>query len=190
MKATVFFRGREMAHPEIGHRILMRLLEELAEVAQPETMPRQEGNQMHTILTGKKGAPKPRRRRQPRSAEAEGEEVEELAKSQWRRIMKLKTHAGAAKRFKKTGTGKIVRASAFKRHILTSKTTKSKRHMRGTDGRHARLTPASCTDASVQVRAGQAVQAVAVAVVRQSTAGSYEVRRVAARGMGHFRCDI
>ena len=43
---------------------------------------------------------------------------------------KLKTHRGAAKRFKKTGTGKIVRASAFKRHILTSKTTKSKRHMR------------------------------------------------------------
>ena len=46
--------------------------------------------------------------------------------------MKLKTHRGAAKRFKKTGTGKIVRGAAFKRHILTSKTTKSKRHMRGT----------------------------------------------------------
>jgi large subunit ribosomal protein L35 len=45
---------------------------------------------------------------------------------------KLKTHRGAAKRFKKTGTGKIMRAKAFKRHILTSKTTKSKRHMRGT----------------------------------------------------------
>jgi large subunit ribosomal protein L35 len=46
--------------------------------------------------------------------------------------MKLKTHRGAAKRFKKTGTGKITRASAFKRHILTGKTTKSKRHKRGT----------------------------------------------------------
>ena len=45
---------------------------------------------------------------------------------------KLKTHRGAAKRFKKTGTGKIVRAAAFKRHILTCKTTKSKRQMRGT----------------------------------------------------------
>ena len=44
---------------------------------------------------------------------------------------KLKTHKGAAKRFKKTGTGKIVRGSAFKRHILTSKTTKSKRKLRG-----------------------------------------------------------
>ena len=44
---------------------------------------------------------------------------------------KLKTHRGAAKRFRKTGTGKITRASAFRRHILTSKTTKSKRQMRG-----------------------------------------------------------
>lgn len=43
---------------------------------------------------------------------------------------KLKTHRGAAKRFKKTGTGKIVRSSAFKRHILTSKTTKRKRQLR------------------------------------------------------------
>ena len=33
VKATIFFRGREMAHPEIGRRILERLMEELAEVA-------------------------------------------------------------------------------------------------------------------------------------------------------------
>ncbi len=44
---------------------------------------------------------------------------------------KLKTHRGAAKRFKVTGTGKIMRSSAFKRHILTKKSTKTKRHMRG-----------------------------------------------------------
>ena len=43
---------------------------------------------------------------------------------------KLKTHRGAAKRFKKTGTGKIMRTKAFRRHILTSKTKKIKRHMR------------------------------------------------------------
>ena len=45
--------------------------------------------------------------------------------------MKLKTHKGASKRFKRTATGKIMRGSAFKRHILTGKTTKSKRHKRG-----------------------------------------------------------
>lgn len=39
---------------------------------------------------------------------------------------KLKTHKGAAKRFKKTGTGKVVRAHAFARHILTSKPRKRK----------------------------------------------------------------
>jgi large subunit ribosomal protein L35 len=44
--------------------------------------------------------------------------------------MKLKTHRGAAKRFKKTATGKFKRGSAFKRHILTSKTTKRKRSLR------------------------------------------------------------
>jgi large subunit ribosomal protein L35 len=41
----------------------------------------------------------------------------------------MKTHKGAAKRFKKTGTGKIKRSKAFKRHILTSKPTKRKRHL-------------------------------------------------------------
>jgi translation initiation factor IF-3 len=39
-----------MAHPEIGRRILERLVSELADVAIAETMPRMEGNQMHTIL--------------------------------------------------------------------------------------------------------------------------------------------
>ena len=45
---------------------------------------------------------------------------------------KLKTHRGAAKRFKKTATGKFMRPKAFKRHILTSKPTRRKRQMRGT----------------------------------------------------------
>jgi large subunit ribosomal protein L35 len=45
---------------------------------------------------------------------------------------KLKTHRGAAKRFKKTGTGKFVHSSAFKQHILTSKTRARKRKLRGT----------------------------------------------------------
>ena len=49
---------------------------------------------------------------------------------------KLKTHRGAAKRFKKTATGKIVRAQAFKRHILTKKSTQTKRKLRGITGVH------------------------------------------------------
>jgi len=42
---------------------------------------------------------------------------------------KLKTHRGAAKRFKKTASGKIKRERANKSHILTKKTTKRKRHL-------------------------------------------------------------
>lgn len=42
---------------------------------------------------------------------------------------KLKTHKGASKRFKKTGTGKVVRNHAFARHILTSKKRSRKRRL-------------------------------------------------------------
>jgi translation initiation factor IF-3 len=63
VKATVFFRGREIAHPDIGRRILERLIAELSDEAVTESMPRMEGNTMHTIFSRKPGArpqaPKP-----------------------------------------------------------------------------------------------------------------------------------
>ena len=43
---------------------------------------------------------------------------------------KMKTHRGAAKRIKKTGTGKFKRAKAYKSHILTKKSPKRKRNLR------------------------------------------------------------
>ena len=49
----------------------------------------------------------------------------------WKFLMpKLKTHKGAAKRFKKTGSGKVKRSHAFLRHILTSKAKKRKKKLR------------------------------------------------------------
>jgi large subunit ribosomal protein L35 len=42
----------------------------------------------------------------------------------------MKSNRGAAKRFKKTGSGKIVRAKAYRRHQLSCKTSKQKRHLR------------------------------------------------------------
>ena len=42
---------------------------------------------------------------------------------------KIKTHRGAAKRFKVTGTGKIMRVKAYKSHILTKKNAKRKRNL-------------------------------------------------------------
>lgn len=43
----------------------------------------------------------------------------------------MKSNRGAAKRFRKTASGKIKRGSAFRRHILTKKSTSRKRHLRG-----------------------------------------------------------
>ena len=56
---------------------------------------------------------------------------------------KLKTHSGAAKRFKKTGSGKFKRGQATMRHLLSAKTTKEKRHLAApalvSDAVHAKL---------------------------------------------------
>ena len=49
---------------------------------------------------------------------------------------KLKTNRGARKRFRKTGTGKLRRSHAYKRHILTKKSTKRKRNLRKTGEVH------------------------------------------------------
>ena len=63
VKATVFFRGREIAHPEIGRRILERLIQEVSELAISENVPRLEGNTMHTILGPKPQLAQQRRER-------------------------------------------------------------------------------------------------------------------------------
>ncbi|AIG25425.1 50S ribosomal protein L35 [Brevibacillus sp. 7WMA2] len=43
---------------------------------------------------------------------------------------KMKTHSGAAKRFKKTGSGRLKRDSAYTSHLFANKSTKAKRHLR------------------------------------------------------------
>ena len=50
---------------------------------------------------------------------------------------KMKSKIGAAKRFQVRASGSITRAQAFKRHILTKKTTKNKRQLRGIAEVHA-----------------------------------------------------
>jgi translation initiation factor IF-3 len=55
VKATIFFRGRENAHPEIGRRILERLVTDLDAMAVTESEPQKEGNQLHTILAPRPG---------------------------------------------------------------------------------------------------------------------------------------
>jgi translation initiation factor IF-3 len=58
VKATIFFRGRENAHPEIGQRILERLIADLNDIGVAETQPQKEGNQLHAILAPRPGAKK------------------------------------------------------------------------------------------------------------------------------------
>ena len=61
VKATIWFRGREMAHRELGARILEKLEADLSDIGEVEARPRMEGNQMFIILAPKrlKGAAKP-----------------------------------------------------------------------------------------------------------------------------------
>ncbi|MGB9181649.1 MAG: translation initiation factor IF-3 [Pyrinomonadaceae bacterium] len=54
VKATIWFRGREMTHRELGARILEKLEKDLADVGEVEARPRMEGNQMFIILAPKR----------------------------------------------------------------------------------------------------------------------------------------
>jgi translation initiation factor IF-3 len=57
VKVTIMFRGREMAHPELGLNILERLAAELAELAIIENQPKLEGRNMHMLISPLKKAP-------------------------------------------------------------------------------------------------------------------------------------
>jgi translation initiation factor IF-3 len=69
VKATIFFRGREMTRQSLGREILERLVKDLGDKAVVEFRPRQEGNTLHAILApGKVKAEKPAKPEKPRGA--------------------------------------------------------------------------------------------------------------------------
>ena len=79
VKATIFFRGREITHRELGTQLLARLERDLADMGEVEARPRMEGNQMFLIFAPKKhkaagggqkseGAPRPDGQTPPASA--------------------------------------------------------------------------------------------------------------------------
>ena len=119
VKVTLRFRGREMAHVQSSKHILddfAALLEDVAVVEKPAKM---EGRSMSMVLTEKK------KKKKIRTYVQQGSTLKEEF------IMpKIKTNRAAAKRFKKTGTGKLKRNKAYKSHILTKKSTKRKRNLR------------------------------------------------------------
>ena len=69
VKATIWFRGREMTHRELGARILEKLEKDLADISEVEMRPRMEGNQMFTIFGPKrhKGGAKSERPAAPKN---------------------------------------------------------------------------------------------------------------------------
>ena len=146
VKATIFFRGREMAHPEIGRRILERLIEELAEVAIAETMPRQEGNQMHTILAQQAGreaaAPKTRSRSEADAGAANAESAGRTQEPEETRHAETEDTSGRRQAVQEDGHGQVPAQQGVQAHILTSKTTQAEaraaRHRRRVAGRRTR----------------------------------------------------
>jgi len=58
VKATVQFRGREMARTDLGHKLIQRLATDVGEKGLLESSPEMAGNRMHAIFGGPRNAPK------------------------------------------------------------------------------------------------------------------------------------
>jgi translation initiation factor IF-3 len=66
VKLTIMFRGREMAHPELGMKILSRVADDVADFATVESAPRQDGRNMTMVLhPTRKDAKKPAAKQEP-----------------------------------------------------------------------------------------------------------------------------
>ncbi len=83
VKATIFFRGREITHRELGAQLLERLEKDLADMGEVEARPRMEGNQMFLIFQPKKHktaakpeGPKPPSPPKPEAPKPEGARLE------------------------------------------------------------------------------------------------------------------
>jgi translation initiation factor IF-3 len=69
VKVTIRFRGREMQHQALGSAVLMRFAKDVAEIANVERDPRQEGRTLFLILSPKKGVVAPKAADAPKAAQ-------------------------------------------------------------------------------------------------------------------------
>jgi translation initiation factor IF-3 len=73
VKLTIMFRGREMAHPELGLKILQRVADDVADVAEVESNPRQDGRNMTMVLhPTRKDGKKPSSKQEPEAPAESG----------------------------------------------------------------------------------------------------------------------
>ena len=150
VKVTLQFRGREMAHPELGTKILDDVLAVVGPVVKVETQARLEGRSMSMVLSpdkkaldAQKAPPPESTETSPRSAPvAEVAEAPRSPRSRPRRLPrrrsaphpdphpvpqehtpmpKMKTSKTAAKRFKTTGSGRLRREQAMRQHLFEKK---------------------------------------------------------------------
>ena len=117
VKFTVTFRGREMAHQEIGHKLIQRIIAELADVATVETPARAGGPHADDgadaeAAQGRRRRPRPKRRAGDGRSQRDRLTYAARDRREEKHPMpKMKTNRAAAKRFKLTGTGKVMRRS-------------------------------------------------------------------------------
>ena len=139
------FRGREQSRPELGYRLLQRLGADVADYGFVETSAKQDGRNMTMVLAPHRGAKT--RAKAAHDADAPGAARSPAPPTRGRQhqrrstrpthhrtedsMPKAKTHSGASKRFRLTGTGKIVRQKAGKRHLLEHKASKRTRRLDG-----------------------------------------------------------
>ena len=172
VKITIMFRGRELLHPERGESILLRLADELKDLAIVESRPNLDGRNMVMMLAPVKNPPPPgsddRRRVRGRRRGARGarrrargagggrrgprpggghrllaraappsrgapDSSSLLRRSRTRRgnlrMPKMKSRRAATKRFRVTGSGKIMFQRAGLRHNLENTSGKEQRHL-------------------------------------------------------------
>ena len=105
VKTVVRFRGRQLAHQEVGVEVLNKFISYVEENANVEKAPVLEGRNLTVILGPKK-------------------KQEDVF------MPKMKSKRALMKRIRVTGSGKIKRDCAYRRHLAPNKTHKQKRHLR------------------------------------------------------------
>ncbi len=81
VKVTLMFRGREMAHTELGRKLLDQLSSELSELAKVEAPPKQEGRNMTMLLTPNATKPKSSKKAADKEPAADEEAAPEEAEA-------------------------------------------------------------------------------------------------------------
>jgi translation initiation factor IF-3 len=113
VKATIFFRGREMTRTGLGRQILERLIKDVEPHSIVEFRPRQEGNTLHAILAPKKTAverEKEREKEAKQKAKAEKHEKQLLEKMAQDKLGTEKEKPAASATTEDTGSGAQVEA--------------------------------------------------------------------------------